>query len=334
MSITSRYTSNERTKVFRQPERMISTTLRVYSRITSQMDAVCDEKGIEIVINTKPIWNGFNILYNKGVKLRCITNITKENLKWCKEFVKIVQVRHIDGIKGAFAIHDDTYYLATTNVLREDMIFPSEIILSNVKAIVQQQQYIFNLLWDKAIPAKHRFKEIENRQKREFIDTIRDPSDILESIFDIVKSASEYIRILFYDYAILQRLMDMGLIENLKNLQSGHKIEVDVLICIKCKKEIKKIEEELLIFKHEMYEKSISLRLRYISKNSFKSNVTTFIIDTETSLVIEMKDSIKNDTYEDSVNIAIYSNIQSTVHTNSIIFENLWNRSEIEMKEV
>jgi hypothetical protein len=298
------------------------------------MDIICDEKGVEVIINTKPIWEGMNVLKNKGIKLRCITDITRENLKWSKKFVKIVQVRHIDGIKGAFGIHDNTYYLASTIVLREDKIFPSELIISNVKTIVQQQQHIFNLLWDKAIPAKHRFKEIEKGLKREFIDTIRDPDDILETIFNIINSASENIQIIFYNFATLHRLMRIGLIELLKNLQSGHNIDINILICIKDGNEIKKIQKELSNFKEEISEKLISLHFRYISKNSFKSKVTALLIDSTLSLVIEMKSYIENDTFEDSTSIAIYSNSQSIADTNSIIFENLWNQSEIEMNSI
>ena len=64
-----------------------------------------------------------SLLKSKGVKLRWITDITKENLHWCKKFMKIVEVRHIDGIKGAFGIHDSSYYLASANVVRRGKIF-------------------------------------------------------------------------------------------------------------------------------------------------------------------------------------------------------------------
>lgn len=138
-----------------------------------------------------------NLLRSKGVKIRWITDITKENLDWCKEFVKIVEVRHIDGITSAFGIHNNSYYLASTNVLRRGEIFPAELIIGNVKVIVQQQQQIFNLLWDKAISAKQRFKEIVNGLKREFINTIRDPNGIAKIIFTVINSATESIQILF-----------------------------------------------------------------------------------------------------------------------------------------
>ncbi len=46
------------------------------------------------------------------------------------------------------------------------------LIYSNEKEIVEQQQLIFNTLWEKAIPVKQRIKEIEEETKREFLDNI------------------------------------------------------------------------------------------------------------------------------------------------------------------
>jgi hypothetical protein len=99
--------------------------------------------------------------------------------------MKLVEVLHIDGIKKTLGIHDDMYYMASANVLRQGRILPSELIVSNVKVIVQQQQ-IFNLLWGKAILGKQRIKEIEWGTKYEFINTILDPDDIIKVIFNIL----------------------------------------------------------------------------------------------------------------------------------------------------
>jgi hypothetical protein len=36
-----------------------------------------------------------------------------------------------------------------------------QVIYSNVKDIIEQQKYVFDSFWNKAIPAEHRIKEIE-----------------------------------------------------------------------------------------------------------------------------------------------------------------------------
>ncbi len=70
--------------------------------------------------------------------------------------------------------------------------------------------------------------------------------------------------------------------------------------------------------------------LRYLSKKSFESNITTLIVDSALSLAIEIKDSDTNENFEDFFGIITYSNNQSAVDTYEIIFENLWYRSELE----
>jgi hypothetical protein len=109
--------------------------------------------------------------------MRWISEITKENLPYCKELMRIAELRYLDAIKGAFGIHDGVEYRASAN-LRKGGQLPAELITSNGTKIVQQQQQVFDILWDKPIPSKQRIKEIEQQFKREFIDSIRDLIDI------------------------------------------------------------------------------------------------------------------------------------------------------------
>lgn len=52
----------ERTEVLHNPEDMVKTSLWIYSQMSEYMDAICDDKGVEVTINTKPIWEGMNVL--------------------------------------------------------------------------------------------------------------------------------------------------------------------------------------------------------------------------------------------------------------------------------
>ena len=53
------------------------------------------------------------------------------------------------------------------------------------------------MLWKKAITAKQRIREIEEGTKREFIETIQDPTETLDFVLDIISSAAEEIMIMF-----------------------------------------------------------------------------------------------------------------------------------------
>ena len=66
---------------------------------------------------------------------------------------------------------DEKVYVATALLQLEKPV--TQLIYSNVKAIVEQQQYMFNTLWNKAIPSIQRIKEIEEGLTREFIQAIQ-----------------------------------------------------------------------------------------------------------------------------------------------------------------
>ena len=65
---------------------------------------------------------------------------------------------HLDGIKGGIAV-SETEYMATT-VLREAKPL-TQVIYSNVREVVDQGQYIFDIFWYRAIPAEQKIREIE-----------------------------------------------------------------------------------------------------------------------------------------------------------------------------
>jgi len=318
----------EETIVLYNPVEMVNTALQHFSQIMECMDTCCDDKGAAVTIDALPIWNGINDLIKKGVKLRWITDITKENLPYCKELMRISQVRHLDGIKGAFGIHDRKYYVASANVTKEERTLPGELIISTVKVIAQQQQQIFNLLWDKAIPAKQRIKEIEQGLKREFIDTIRDPTDIINLIINVLKSVTDDLQILFASFKAFQILSQIGLLEIIRNLASEHGVDVKILVNIEKKDEIIAISKELEIeYKNGTLENNYSIDFRSAMKSLFHTKVNTFIVDSSYSLTVEIKDSDMNGSFEELVGMATYSNSQPTVDSYTAIFENLWTKA-------
>src|SRR6476620_8889943 len=114
----------------------------------------------QLAIVLKPIKKAFFCAKNRNVKTRYLTEITTENISYCKELMSIVdELRHLDGIKGNFMI-SESEYLAPV-VLFEKGKVASQIIYSNVKEIVDQHQYVFDTLWSKANSAQQRIKEIE-----------------------------------------------------------------------------------------------------------------------------------------------------------------------------
>ena len=121
-----------------------------------------DKNGPSVIINVPEISKLYVIFKSTSVQMRIVTDITSDNMGYCKQIAKKngVELRHISGIKGNFAISDDREYIASA-VLHESKLL-TEIIHSNVKEIVDQNQLVFETLWKKAIPAEQRISEIED----------------------------------------------------------------------------------------------------------------------------------------------------------------------------
>ncbi|MDQ4074306.1 MAG: HAMP domain-containing histidine kinase [Thermoproteota archaeon] len=72
-----------------------------------------------------------------------------------------MELRHLDRIQGSFGIIDGKYYGAIGSIKEGQP--PIELIRSNVTTFVQQQQFLFETLWNKSIPAVLRIKQLEGR---------------------------------------------------------------------------------------------------------------------------------------------------------------------------
>ena len=48
-------------------------------------------------------------LKSKGIKIRWVTDIAKENLTHCKNLTQYADVRHISSLNGSFAVSETEY---------------------------------------------------------------------------------------------------------------------------------------------------------------------------------------------------------------------------------
>src|SRR5437867_7153685 len=103
------------------------------------------------------------------------------------------------------------------------------MIYCNVKSSVEAQQFLFNTLWEKAIPAEERITEIEKGLRPAFIETFRDADEIQKISFDLVKSAKEEILILFSTPNSFRRQERAGLIRLLRVVASQSDVKIRIL---------------------------------------------------------------------------------------------------------
>lgn len=125
--------ARERTKVLRGIEDTNQAILHFISKAQDTLRFCSDSSGPSATIGTKPCKEALLALKTKDVSSNYITEITQDNLPYCKQLVELTsELRHLDGIKGNFAV-SQTEYLAVSNLQKVEGI--PKLIYTNVKEI-------------------------------------------------------------------------------------------------------------------------------------------------------------------------------------------------------
>jgi len=330
---------SEKIQILHDSNIIIKRIIDDFHKIKERFDNCFDSNVPSIFFNTA-IGKEFAELKNRGIKLRFIVEITKDNLSQCKDLLKIAELRHVGNIKGNFGIADRTYYWSLP-IINEGSL-PLDLIWSNIKAFVDQQQFLFETLWNKATPAEQRIDEI--KEGKEFDIEILRRSDITLDIYlDIVQFALKEIFFIFpTPKAFIRQLKAIYLAKQLSK-ERGVKVRILTPInetvekwIIKLSKEEEEEEEEK-ISADKKYDTDIftysDIQIRPIEKMS-NTKATILIVDKAESLVMELKDDTK-DTFVEAIGLSTHSNSKANVLSYVAIFENLWKQSELyeEIKE-
>jgi hypothetical protein len=172
-------------------------------------------QGPSLIVEIKRLKKAFQDAKRRGVNLRYITEIKTENVSFCKELLTSIvnELRHLDGIKGNFYVSEKEYIAPAA--LHEKDKPSSQIIKSNMKEIVEEQQYIFDTLWNKSISAEDKIKEIEQEVEPEYFRVINDNEEATNILIDLVKNAQKEILFLLPNDKALTRIERLGLIDHL-----------------------------------------------------------------------------------------------------------------------
>ena len=153
-------TWTETTEVLYGSDRIIQFALEGLARIKLIHNVCLDSKGISVIVTVPSVKDAYYDLGKRAVKVRIITEIVSANIVYCKKVMEFAELCHLDGIKGNFSISDGKEYTAIATV--EEAKPLEQLIYCNVKAVAKQQQYFFETLWNKSLPAEQRIKEIES----------------------------------------------------------------------------------------------------------------------------------------------------------------------------
>ncbi|MDP9290024.1 MAG: hypothetical protein M3P08_17755, partial [Thermoproteota archaeon] len=188
-------------EVLRNTENIVNAYLQIFRNSKSKWDYYADVKSVILPLDT--IEKALIDTKARGIKLRFITEITKDNFHHCKEVtMKIGEVRHLDGVKGNFGV-SDTEYIATSTMTESQIestttattatttALPSHAVYSNVKEDIQQHQYLFDTLWSKGTPAEQKIREIEEGTVHYETKILDNPEEIVNEIGRLTASSNE-----------------------------------------------------------------------------------------------------------------------------------------------
>ncbi|MDQ3806783.1 MAG: hypothetical protein M3298_01300, partial [Thermoproteota archaeon] len=182
-------TNRERTEMLYGAQNALTVSLMLDANAKFKIDFMTDIKGPEVYVCVDEYRNSIAQAKDRGVKIRFLTEITKDNLSYCKQLMQHVdELRHIDGVLGNFAVSESEYN-ARVSLQEERTIM--QTIYSNVRAFVEQQQYMFETLWKKGAPAEKKIKEIEEGVTHYETRIIENPNEVIREIGRLTASSNK-----------------------------------------------------------------------------------------------------------------------------------------------
>jgi two-component system, OmpR family, sensor histidine kinase VicK len=188
-------TNAGRIEVIHDSDTIIDCYVHIIHNARSKWDYFADVRSLSVVpLAFEAIKKALLEEKARGTRLRFITEITKETISYIKDFMEIVELRHLDGVKGNFGVSESEYIAISTTDASLSKSLTTTIahgVYSNVIEDIQQHQYVFEILWNKATPAEQRIREIEERIERIETVAIKNVTEITKRINKNIESSNE-----------------------------------------------------------------------------------------------------------------------------------------------
>jgi two-component system, OmpR family, sensor histidine kinase VicK len=313
----------EKTEVIYGVENVLNRGIQGIPLAKETIDLCGEEDGPAAIVANEPILEKYIEASKRGVKIRQITEITKNNILDCKKLMDCMELRHLDRIHGYFVVVDGKIF--NSHAYGQDAKSFPHMVTSTVKVFVEQQHFFFETLWEKALPAEQRIREIEEGILPDFIQTITDPYRVQKLGFELASSAKHEILAIFSTVNAFHRQERVGAIKLLKDMAEGRNIKVRILTPED--ERIKAFVENLRKQQEEQRHNNSNMDIRFIEPSQ-QTKVSILIADRKYSLAVEVKDDTKETSIE-AMGLVTYSNSKATVMSYASIFESLWTHVEL-----
>ena len=306
------------TKVYYGPENATDAILKFIDRAKVKIDSCINSVAPSVMIEVDAIREKrVDSVKNRGLKLRYVTDITKDNVEYVREMLGFSEIRHLDGLKGNFEVADQKEYVAVATLQAAQSI--PQLLFSNLPEIVEQQQFVFDSFWNRALPAEHRIKEIEDGIAMPVSLVFSDFKEAVHREFEMIKRAKKEIQIMYSTVNAFHLQEKGGTLQLLREVvEQNDNLKVSLLTPIDAS--IRESSSLKLLTRY-----GPNIQVQDIAP-SIGIKIKTLVVDRKESLVMELIHT-REEVATATIGFSIYSNSEPTVLSYSSIFEVLYDQS-------
>jgi signal transduction histidine kinase len=296
----------ERTTILRNAA-VINALLQIFFNSQHRID-VCGNSKFPEKILSYSIVNKVRLeaCKREDIQQRYIFEITKENINYCKDLMKVSQLCHLDENEANFVVND-IECLGFVTMQRGSL----QATYSSVKEIVEQEHSVFEMLWNKATPAEDKIREIEEGLKSEFLEVISNSKKATDIYIELAKSVKKEALILFAHSKAIIRADRLGILDYLIDACKNKGALVKI---------ITPLTEENSQIVQQICDRAPSIKIL----NGGSSHSGLFIADNTTFIRFDLKDP-KAEQFSEAIGFVEHSNSRVGVYSARSFFELLWN---------
>lgn len=166
------------TQIIKGKEDILKRIEDVIQNASEKLDICISHHIVEDSSHKNHLLNSCKQAYERGVKIRYITKIKKENLLYVKQFLPVAKVRHLSNVVDVLVLNENEI-LCNIGAISSYFIF-APFLYSKTKEILKEQKHIFETLWMHARDINEERKEIEEKGDEFYFKRVKSLTQALE----------------------------------------------------------------------------------------------------------------------------------------------------------
>lgn len=178
----------------RGPDEIIKTVVDSLSRTTESISASLGSNSPIDLLSFASYANLVEEATSKKIRIQLITEITYENLSYCKELVTKFgwDIRHVDEAQSRFVLFDNNLLLSFI-ALKPLKNVPPTAIYSTVRSQVSHYRNLFDAMLEQSVTSEQKIRELETEISESRLSILTDPQESLRAQLDLLRNAKSFV---------------------------------------------------------------------------------------------------------------------------------------------